>query len=227
MSWGGAGRVALDVSKVTCVFIFRVKQCNRTVGVYRTQLRNDKLIDHRITYSAAQESSTLKQPENLLLQSQTSLHWLLLSQPKLRCFPSHPIAWSPVSALSSLPFVDPVVVSLFCTETQTIHSCLNKAARTEHSPTAFSPHRNITKRIEAAESCTSQIAGSVIPFFLNSKHCRQHCALRHPHLVLFHIHRMFTYNVLRDNRSLIKVAHITCYISCAFPSWSNIFWEIF
>jgi len=61
------GRVALDVSNVTCVFIFTVKQCNKTVDVYRTQLGNDKLIDHTkhsITHSTALDSSTLKQPDN-------------------------------------------------------------------------------------------------------------------------------------------------------------------
>jgi len=61
------GRVVLDVSKVTCVFIFTAKQRNRTVDVYRTQLGNDTLIDHTkhsITHSAAQDSSTLKQPDN-------------------------------------------------------------------------------------------------------------------------------------------------------------------
>jgi len=66
----------------------------RTADVYRRQLRNDKSTDHpkhSITYSAAQDNSTLKQPEHLLLRSQTSPHGLLLREPKLRCFPSHPI----------------------------------------------------------------------------------------------------------------------------------------
>jgi hypothetical protein len=128
--------VVFDVSNVTCVFIFRVKQCNQTVDVYRPQPRNDKLIDHTkhsITSTAVQDSSTVKQPENLLLQPQTSPHGVSVSQPKLRCFPSHPITCSSVSALSSHTFVDPVVVSLVYLETQTTHNCLNKTACNEHS----------------------------------------------------------------------------------------------
>jgi hypothetical protein len=135
--------VVLDVSNVTCVFIFRVKQCNKTVDVYRKQLRNDKLIvhtKHSIIYSAAQDISTLKQPENVLLQPQPSPHGLSVSQPKLRCFPSHPITCSSVSALSSHTFVDPVVVSPVYVETQTTHRCLNKTACTKQFPLLHSLH---------------------------------------------------------------------------------------
>jgi len=41
----------------------------RTVDAYRTQLTDHT--KHSITYSAAQDSSTLKQPQHVLLQSQT------------------------------------------------------------------------------------------------------------------------------------------------------------
>ena len=131
------GRVFLDVSNDTCVFIFRDKQCKKTVDFHRTQLRNDKLMNHKCTASRIQVLKTvtlISQPENLLLHSQISPHGLSLSQPKLHCLPSHPFTWSTVSALSS----HPVVVFINKLHVQKIsHCCIHSTP--QYSQTCLIP----------------------------------------------------------------------------------------